>query len=208
MNVSAHSSLAANTPVVPMSVTRVRHEARRQRDNFRADPSTGGANRTISTISRVYAWYPCRSIYSLISPARLANCRSRSTKGTPRRSARRAPIVLLPAPPGPSGESWDGPRLTQRHFKIRDDEILCQRLRRLKHASARIDDAGRSVRHQAIGATGDISTDNGHAVLYRERDVDSPRVCSNVGPLRRKVVVRRYEQRCRAFFSHRSRRVG
>ena len=28
----------------------------------------------------------------------------------------------------------------------RDDEILCQRLRRLQHPSARIDDAGRSVR--------------------------------------------------------------
>ena len=62
--------------------------------------------------------------------------------------------------------------------------------------------------HQAIGVTGDISTDDGDTVLYRERDVDCPRVCSDVRLLRRKAVVRRYEQRCRALFSHHSRRLG
>src|SRR3954466_10284605 len=38
---------------------------------------------------------------SEMSPAVAANDRSRSMNSSPRRSARRAPVVLLPAPPGP-----------------------------------------------------------------------------------------------------------
>src|SRR6266540_438968 len=54
----------------------------------------------VSTFSRAYMAYPCRLMYSLISPTRLAKIRSRSKNGTARHSARRAPTVLLPDPPG------------------------------------------------------------------------------------------------------------
>src|SRR5215510_6124466 len=59
------------------------------------------STRYVSTFSRVYASYPKRLMYSLMSPARSAKRRSRSTKVILKRSAIRAATVLLPAPPGP-----------------------------------------------------------------------------------------------------------
>jgi hypothetical protein len=44
----------------------------------------------VSTFSRAYTPYPCRPMYSLISPTRPASCRSRSTKAISRRSAKSA----------------------------------------------------------------------------------------------------------------------
>src|SRR5258708_34741149 len=42
---------------------------------------------------------------SLMSPTRSLKYRSKSTKETPRRAARPAPVVLLPEPPGPTSRT-------------------------------------------------------------------------------------------------------
>src|ERR1700683_3650692 len=42
---------------------------------------------------------------SLMSPTRSLKYRSKSTKETPRRAARSAPVVLVPEPPGPTNRT-------------------------------------------------------------------------------------------------------